>query len=407
MNILYLCDEYPPGPHGGIGTYVRLIALQMVKLGHKVIVAGLYSRGYGGRDEFEDEGVKVFRYRWGIDGKWFENQHSLGVRIVNKVLLDTGIIQKDIKKSLATYQKKLEYIISSEQIDIVEMPDYNDYTRFCRSYVPFPELQVPVVVKMNGSITYFNSEAGKPVAPQVLKMEQHILNRAAAVSSASSYTACKSAGYLSYSKPIRVLYNGIDTNIAVANIADGSTKQVVFTGSLVQKKGIFQLAKAWNIVIKQVPDARLLVLGKGPVNKVIAFLQEYAKNSVTFKGHVGKDELYTCLAQSAAAVFPSYAEAFALAPLEAMACGAAVINSNRTSGPELVDDGVNGMLIDPDNIEQLASAIITLLNDPEKRLALASAGNEKVKQYFDIDIVARQTLQFYEEVLAGLVKPVL
>jgi len=401
MNILYLCDEYPPGPHGGIGTYVQLIARQMVKLGHKVTVAGLYSRGYGGIDEFEDEGVKVFRYRWGIDAKWFENQQSLSVRVVNRVFADAGITQRDIKNSLAAYQKKLEHVIAIEQIDIIEMPDYNDYIRFCSSYVPFPELSVPVVVKLNGTITYFNKEAGKPVAPHVLKMEQHVLNRAAAVSSASAYTAGKSADYLSYNKPIRVLYNGIDTNIANESNLKRSNKQVVFTGSLVEKKGVFQLAKAWNIVMKQVPDARLLILGKGPAGKVATFLQEYAKSSVTFKGHVNKDELYTCLAHSAVAVFPSYAEAFALAPLEAMTCGTAVINSNRTSGPELIDDGVNGLLIDPDNVEQLASAIISLLNEPEKRQQLALAGNEKVKQCFDIDIVARQTLQFYQEVLAN------
>jgi glycosyltransferase involved in cell wall biosynthesis len=401
MNILYLCDEYPPGPHGGIGTYVQLIARQMVKLGHKVTVAGLYGRGYGGVDEFEDEGVKVFRYRWGIDGKLFENQQSLSARVINRVLLDAGITQWDIIKSLAIYQKKLEYIIISGQIDIIEMPDYNDYIRFCSSYVPFPELSVPVVVKLNGSITYFNEEAGKPVAPHVLKMEQHILNSAAAVSSASSYTAGKSAGYLSYNKIIKVLYNGIDTNIAVESNAMRAPKQVIFTGSLVQKKGVFQLAKAWNIVVKEIPDARLLILGKGPVGKVAAFLQGPTKSNVIFKGHVDKDELYACLAHSAVAVFPSYAEAFALAPLEAMAFGTAVINSNLTSGPELIDDGVNGLLIDPDNVEQLASAIITLLNEPEKRLQLALAGNEKVKQCFDINIVAKQTLQFYQEILAN------
>lgn len=401
MNILYLCDEYPPGPHGGIGTYVQLIARQMVKLGHKVVVAGLYSRGYGGADEFEDEGVHVFRYRWGIDGRWFENQHSLSVRLINRVLLDAGITQWDIKRRLAAYQKELEHIITSGQIDIIEMPDYNDYIRFCSSYVPFPELSVPVVVKLNGSITYFNAEAGKPVAQHVLKMEQHILNRAAAVSSASAYTAGKSAGYLSYNKFIKVLYNGIDTNIALESNAVRNNKQVVFTGSLVQKKGVFQLAKAWNIVVKEIPDALLLILGKGVIGKVAAYLQEHAKNSVTFKGHVNKDELYTCLAHSAVAVFPSYAEAFALAPLEAMACGIAVINSNRTSGPELIDDGVNGLLVDPDNVKQLASAIISLLNEPEKMQQLALAGNEKVKQRFDIGIVARQALQFYQEVLTN------
>lgn len=404
MKILYLCDEYPPGPHGGIGTYVRLMAQQMVKLGNKVIVAGLYSRGYGGQDQFEDNGVKVVRYRWGIDGKLFENQQGIGTRIVNRILLDTGMTQRDIRRSLAGYQKKLEQIIASEQIDIVEMPDYNDYIRFCRSYVRFPALSVPVVVKLNGSITYFDTEAGKPVGRHVLKMEQDILNRAAAVSSASTYTAVKSTAYLSYNKSIKVLYNGIDTSTIVKNEAMRDNKQVVFTGSLVPKKGIFQLAKTWNIVVNEIPDARLLILGKGPAGKVSAFLQGHSKSNVVFNGHVDKQELYDCLAKSAVAVFPSYAEAFALAPLEAMACGAAVVNSNRTSGPELIDDGINGILIDPDNIEMLASSIIMLLNNPEKRMKLALAGNEKVKQYFDIDIVARQTLQFYRQVLT---KPVL
>ena len=67
MNILYLCDEYPPGRHGGIGTSVRLLARQMAKMGHHVVVAGLYGPGYGGANEFSDEGVKVYRFRRGYD----------------------------------------------------------------------------------------------------------------------------------------------------------------------------------------------------------------------------------------------------------------------------------------------------------------------------------------------------
>jgi glycosyltransferase involved in cell wall biosynthesis len=398
MNILYLCDEYPPGTNGGIGTYVRLIARQMVKLGHKVIVAGLYSRGYSGEDEFEDEGVKVFRYRWGIDGKWFENQQSLGIRMANRLLLDSGITQWDIKRSLSPYQKKLEQIIATEQIDIIEMPDYNDYTRFCKSYVPFPQLSVPIIVKLHGTITYFNTEAGSKVAPHLLKMEQTILNQATAVSSASRYTADKTAVCLSYNKPVAVLYNGIETKINLENRSP-DPQQVIFTGSLVQKKGIYQLAKAWNIVNAAMSDARLLVLGKGKVEKVKAFLNDPAKGTVIFKGHVNAEQLYADLTDSAIAVFPSYSEAFALAPLEAMACGTAVINSNRTSGLELIQDGVDGLLIDPDDINQLAAAIIFLLKNSAASARLGEAGNKKVKAHFDIEIIARQTLLFYQQVL--------
>lgn len=398
MNILYLCDEYPPGKHGGIGTYVRLIARQMVKLGHNVVVAGLYSPGYGGADKFDDEGVKIYRFRRGFDFGFLHNETSLASRIGIRLLKDSRLMERDLKESLAACKNKLEQLISEHKIDIIEMPDYNDYVRFCSSYIPFPQLSVPVVVKMNGSVTYFTREAGGVVAEHVVRMEQTILNQAAAVSSASRYTADKSAGYLFYSKKIEVIYNGIKTDLPVRSIPK-IPKQVIFTGTLVAKKGIYQLAKAWNIVNKNMPEARLLVLGKGSQQKVIGHLAEGAKASVSFKGHVSADELYEYLAASAISIFPSYAEAFALAPLEAMACGTAVINSNRTSGPELIDDRVNGLLIDPYDIDQIGTAILYLLNNPDECAILAKAGNEKVKEQFEIGKVAAKTLQFYEKVL--------
>src|SRR5476651_1059807 len=107
MNILYLCDEYPPGHHGGIGTSVQLLARELVKQGHKVIVAGLYSLGYGGENKYEDEGVKIYRFRMGLDSKWFDDHQSMMVRISKRILRDTGIMEWDIKRSLVNYKKKL------------------------------------------------------------------------------------------------------------------------------------------------------------------------------------------------------------------------------------------------------------------------------------------------------------
>jgi len=401
MNILYLCDEYPPGRHGGIGTSVRLLARQMVKLGHNVVVAGLYGPGYGGKDEFDDKDVKVYRFRRGFDFKFLGDETSLASRVGIGLLMTSGFLEQDIKKSLAVYKIKLEEIISQHEIEIVEMPDYNDYIRFCSSNVLFPRLSAPVVIKMNGSITYFNAEAGKPTADHILKMEQTILNQAAAVAAVSKYTAVKSAECLSYDKDIEVLPNGIDTNIHAKSVAK-NPMQVIFTGTLVAKKGVYQLAKAWNIVHRQIPDARLLVLGKGSQQKVIAFLGAEAVKSVIFKGHVSTGELYGYLQSSVVSVFPSYAEAFALAPLEAMACGTAVINSNRTSGPELVENESDGLLIDPDDVEQIAKAIIRLLSNVDFRETLAKNGNAKVKREFEIGKIAKDNVRFYQKVLGRI-----
>ena len=398
MNILYLCDEYPPGRHGGIGTSVQLLARQIAKAGHKVIVAGLYMPGYGGADEFEDEGVKVYRFRGMFDGRIFQKQHSLPVRISNKFLKMSGLMQWGIKRSLAVYREKLEQLIVENKIYIIEMPDYNDYVRFCSSYVPFPKLSVPVVVKLNGSNTYFARETGKQVPAHILQMEQDILKQAAAVSSASHYTAIKTTEYLSYRNKIEVLYNGIDTQIPGREITR-NPKHVIFTGSLVQKKGIYQLAKAWNVVNQTMPDARLIIAGKGPQQKVKALLSKAAITSVSFTGHVDKDTLYNHLFASAISLFPSYAEAFALAPLEAMACGTAVINSSRTSGPELIDDKVDGVLINPDDINQIAEAILHLLQNPETAQTIAKKGYEKVTRDFEIMKISEQNLKFYKEVI--------
>lgn len=399
MNILYLCDEYPPGRHGGIGTSVQWLARQMVKLGHRVVVAGLYGPGYGGADEFDDEGVKVYRFRRGYNFDFLADEASLVSRVVMRFLMDSGLLQREIVKSLAVYQNKLEAIIEKFNIDVVEMPDYNDYVRFCKRVVLFPQLTVPVVVKLHGGITYFKSEAGQALPKHVLTMEQAILNQAAAISSVSKYTADKSALYLSYPNEITVLYNGVDTVIPAANVVK-KTGQVIFTGSLVEKKGIYQLAKAWNIVNKADPDARLLVLGKGRQQKVITYLNADVQSSVIFKGHLPTTELYRHLQESVISVFPSYAEAFALAPLEAMACSTAVINSNRTSGPELIEHGVNGLLVNPDDVEQIASSIIYLLNNPDVCAGLAKQGNERVKERFEIRKIAAENLEFYNHILA-------
>jgi glycosyltransferase involved in cell wall biosynthesis len=114
---------------------------------------------------------------------------------------------------------------------------------------------------------------------------------------------------------------------------------------------------------------------------------------------VDKEGLYNHLFASVISVFPSYAEAFALAPLEAMACDTAVINTNRTSGPELINDKINGLLINPDDINQIAEAILFLLQNPEACQTTAQKGNEKVRELFDIAKIAEENLKFYSSVI--------
>jgi len=399
MNILYLCDEYPPGRHGGIGTLVQFLAREMAALGHHVVVTGYYDWGYGGADEFVDKGVKVYRFRRKFNNAFFSNKNSLLVRGVYKAFRLSGVFQWDITRSIKQYHAHVEDIIKEHNIDIIEKPDFSEYVQFCTKYTPLPQLSKPTVAKMNGTITYFLREAGKEVPGIISQMEKTHLEEADSLASASQYTADKTKAYLQINRPVKVLYNGIDTNL-LTHIPTKKEATVFFSGSLVPKKGIYQLIKAWNIVHQQMPNAELLVFGKGPIDKIKQLLTAAAANTVKFKGHVSHSELFNYLAESNIAVFPSYAEAFALAPMEAMACGTAVIYSTRSSGAELITDGENGFLIDPDDVEKIADQILYLLNDPNICSAIAQKGKERIKD-FDIKQIALEHEIYYSEVIAN------
>jgi glycosyltransferase involved in cell wall biosynthesis len=125
-------------------------------------------------------------------------------------------------------------------------------------------------------------------------------------------------------------------------------------------------------------------------------LDERLRTTVHFHGHVTLDRLFEVLQTARVTVLPSYAEGFALMPLHAMSYGCPTIYSRRGSGPELIDHGRDGLLIDPDEPEEIAEAIIRILSDGQLALQLGKAGQEKVRQYFSTQTILSQNEAFYQ-----------
>ncbi len=115
--------------------------------------------------------------------------------------------------------------------------------------------------------------------------------------------------------------------------------------------------------------------------------------AIQYIGWVDEDDKPALYAGAAAFLFPSLYEGFGLPPLEAMACGTAVISSNASSLPEVLGDG--GMLIDPRNVEAWADAIHAVLNDGAGRTAIRERGIAQSEK-FSWDRAAEQTLAAYE-----------
>jgi glycosyltransferase involved in cell wall biosynthesis len=398
MTILYICHEYPPGKSGGIGSITQTLARAMVASGHTVLVAGLYLPGYGEMDYEEDQGVRVWRKRLQLDIGIIKNDYSALDTLVLKSMSALGILQKDLAKSIGKFNRFINDLIQKVNIDIIEWPDFNAWFQYINHPLQWSELNVPLIVKFHGTQSYISHQMQEPVNKKLYLLEKDHISRATALASVSKNTAENYSRFYNLSQPVNILYNSIAMP-PLAYRADQPESKIVFTGALTKLKGIFSLVKAWNVLNKKHPHAILEIFGKGKINAVLKEATPEARHSIHYRGFVSKDELYIAMSTAAAAIFPSYTECFALAPLEAMAAGCPVIYTERASGPELISSGINGLLVNPDDHHQMAEAMSSLIENEQVRTEFSNRGRKTIEQRFTINQSVQDHIHFYQEVI--------
>jgi len=373
MRLCFVCSEYPPGPHGGIGTFTQVMARGLAAVGHHVRVIGVYPKSYPSPDYEEDHGVQVYRFR--------EPTKRFGWLLARRQLF----------KQVAAWCR-------AGETDIVEVPDWAGWAAL------WPRLPVPVVVRLNGSASYFAAEIGGQINQRNYWIERASLRRADYWCSVSKYTGEKTRKLFGLNDgPDAILYNPVESPTTVHWNGLGS-QDVVFTGTLTEKKGVIPLLNAWNEVSRCSSGAVLHVYGKdrptadgeSMQQHLLSLLDDSARRQVRFHGHCDREELFSALRSARLAIFPSYAEAFALAPLEAMGWGCPTIASSRGAGSELMEHGREGLLVDPDDPKQISESILMLLADDELVQRLGESGRRRVIETFTIDKLRSQNEQFYD-----------
>lgn len=190
-------------------------------------------------------------------------------------------------------------------------------------------------------------------------------------------------------------------NVAATHLApDAPAPQVGFFGLFLESKGVFDLLRAWALARARLGRGTLVLCGDGDVAPIVALAEELGVGgSLRVSGWIEGAEKERVMRESLVIALPSYSEAMPMTVLEAMAQQRAVLATRVGAVPEMVEDGVTGLVVEPGDVEGLANAIERLLGDPQAALRMGREGYSKCVGEFSADAVIHQIDVVHRQVL--------
>ncbi|MFE3887859.1 glycosyltransferase family 4 protein [Streptomyces lydicus] len=203
-----------------------------------------------------------------------------------------------------------------------------------------------------------------------------------------------------------VIPNGVDVGFfgSAEAKAEWQGRTIGFIGRIDEpRKGLPVLMKALPAILAEVPDARLLVAGRGDEEEAVAALPAEMRSRVEFLGMVSDEDKARLLRSVDLYVAPNTGgESFGIILVEAMSAGAPVLASDLDAFAQVLDQGEAGELFTNEDAEALAAAAVRLLGDPTRLAELRERGARHVRR-FDWGTVGADILAVYETVTTGAV----
>jgi L-malate glycosyltransferase len=301
-------------------------------------------------------------------------------------------------------QRYIERVCIDQKIDLLEAPDWTGITAFMR-------FSIPLVIRFHGSDTYFCY-----LEKRKQKFKNYFFEKIA-IKGAKGYIApTEFAGKISSelfkidSRKIQTIHYGLELNNFINKtplVYDQQT--ILYIGTIIRKKGVFELPEIFHLVRKQFPLSKLVLIGNDASDvftgsssswKLLTnlFYKEDLEE-VTYLGKIPYQEVKEYIKKADVCVFPTYAETLGMVTIESMALQKPVVNSNIGWANELIVDGESGFLVHPSNHIAFASRIVTLFKDTDLRNKIGLNAQKRAISNFDIHKIVHQNISFYQNLI--------
>jgi len=401
LRICLASSEYPPNQYGGVGRLTQLMAQGLFACGHSVHVI---TRGARDHVSFYD-GAFVYETPCPLE-RYSQYQHLPN-------------LYHTLNYSHAVH-KKVQRLVINEGIQLLDSPLWQ-----VNGLITSVSGLLPVAVRLVTSIRQINDIQRDWSEDQRLigDLEEELLRHSAYLLPNSQATLDTIRGLFSFDQqnpepPVKNIPYGIvpvpDEDVRLFSLDNPPpTLTVLYLGRLEKRKGTPQLLEAIPRVLDAVGDVRFILAGgdnslhdgfQAQTGQTYAdyFARKYAQytDRVSFLGKIDDEQLNVLYQSCDLFVAPSLYESFGIVYLEAMNYGKPVVGCKSGGVPEVVDDGVTGILVEPSAIAPLAEAIIDLLRSPQRLYDLGAAGRARLMEKFTYLQMARNFASVYRTMIA-------
>lgn len=387
MNILIISNLFPNKYFPSNGVFIIEQCKALIKLGCKVTVIA--------PTPFVFPGLQYFSKKWQKYKKINESEIYSNIQVYRPrfLAIPNGILKQYWYFFLFQSSKKIVSKLK-EEIDLIHIqssaPD--DYA----GYLLSKKYKIPYLITIHGEAVI-----ELPKVKNRFNKTRIVIEKADGVIAVSSKIERIIYEITRRKQNIEVILNGYKSNneVEIIKKEEVSDIKLLYAGNLIKRKGVKYLIKAFY-ELNLNKNVKLYIVGDGEEEKKLKLLSDKLNlsDSVIFLGRLGHKQLMDLMTNIDIFVMPSWDEAFGVVYLEAMSKSKPIIGTIAEGIEDIVENGVNGLLVKSRNIADLKDRLLFLIKNKEEREKMGKNGKKSIRK-LTWEFNAEQTIKYYKKIL--------